>query len=172
MVKNRLALYASAIIVVAGLAREQACAQSAGTYGGQQANGLPISILVGRYKGQLVVEAFSAQTQTTCRDGASLVIDSGYGQVGPITNGSGQGALNFGSYYGSLSYTFDDATHSVSGFVRQIYSTFVPPNAGAAAPVKSTYCTSGNQAFAAVLDRTANFDPKVKAVQYQRPDDH
>ena len=170
MIKVRLVVCCSALVCAASLFSAPASAQRVGTYGGLQANGQPIYVLVARYKGQLIVESFSAQTNTTCRDGASLVVDSGYGQVGPITNGSGQGALNFGAYYGSLSYTFDDTTHSVSGFVKQDYSIFVPPSTSAAAPMKSTYCTSGNQAFAAVLDRNVNLDPKAKVMQYRRPD--
>ena len=96
--------------------------------------------------------------------------DTGYAPVGPIVNGSGQQSLNFGATYFTESFTFDEATHSVSGFVKVIFSIFNPPPLGSTVPVKSTYCSTGNQAYAAVLGQDVLFDPHAKVMRFQRPE--
>ena len=84
-----IACLSALLCLGAGLASSPARAQRVGTYNGVQANGQPISLTVSRYQGQLIVESINVQVQTTCRDGQSLEIDTGYGEVGPIVNGSG-----------------------------------------------------------------------------------
>ena len=160
-----IALLSVCSLVVSSPAR----AQHVGTYGGFQANGQPFSLVVSRYKGQLIVESINVQVQTTCRDGQSLTEDTGYGEVGPIVNGSGQDSLNFGPSYFSESFTFDDATHSVSGNVKVLVSIFAPPPAGSVVPAKSTYCTIGNQAYTAVLGQNVPFDPHARVMRFWRP---
>ena len=145
-------------------------AQRVGTYSGLQSNGQPFSLTVSRYKGQLIVESINVQVQTTCRDGQSLLIDTDYGEVGPIVNGSGQDSINFGATYYTESFTFDDATRSVSGFVKVDFSIFRPPPSGSVVPANSTYCSSGNQAYAAVLGQDVSFDPHAKVIRFRRPE--
>lgn len=145
-------------------------AQRVGTYSGLQANGQPFSLGVSRYKGQLIVGGIDVQVNTTCRDGETLVEDTGYGQVGPIINGAGQDSFNFGSVYFNESFSFDEATRSVSGFVEIVFSQFRPPPAGSVSPPKSTFCSTGKQAYAAVLGKDVQFDPHARVVRYHRPE--
>ena len=159
-----------AAVCVSGLFNTlPAFAQRAGTYSGFQANGQPFSLVVSRDQGQLVVESINVQVQTTCRDRQTLLEDTGYGQVGPIVNGSGQDSLNFGATYFSESFTFDDATHSVSGFVTVDFSIFRPTAKASTVPAYTTFCSTGNQAFAAVLGQNVSFDPKAKVIRFHKP---
>ena len=145
-------------------------AQRIGTYSGLQANGQPFSLEDSRYKGQLIVNSIYVQVNTTCRDGENLVEDTGYGEVGPIINGAGQDSFNFGATYFNETFSFDQATHSVSGFIEVVFSQSRPPPAGSVSPPKSTYCSTKKQAYAAVLGKDVQFDPHARVVHYHRPE--
>ncbi len=168
MTKIRLITGTIAALCMAAAA-SSAHAQRVGTYSGFQANGQPFSLMVSRYKGQLIVEGINVQVQTTCRGGQTFIDDTGYAPVGPIVNGSGQDSFNFGATYFNESFTFDDATHSVSGFVEVVFAIFRPPLAGSLVPTKSAFCSTGRQAFAAVLGQNVPFDLHAPVIRFRRP---
>ena len=171
MIKKRL-VNCSIIALCGGfiLLSSRAEAQPVGTYNGLQANGQPFSLVVSRYKGQLIVESINVQVNTTCHDGENLIDDTGYGEVGPIIDGAGQDSFNFGATYFNETFTFDEATQSVSGFVEVVFSQFRPPPAGSVSPPKSTYCSTGKLAYAAVFGKDVQFDPHARVVHYHRPE--
>lgn len=140
-------------------------AQSVGTYGGQQANGQPISIIVTRYQGKLIVNVVNfGQVTATCRNGSVITQSLGVGGAEPIKNGAGHFGINFGPSYIHMSYTFDDSTHSVSGFFTQAFGQFSQVESGA--PKKATFCPSGRIGYAAALQKAADFNPATKFVHY------
>lgn len=159
-----LMLGLSASTLVLGLLSFPVHAQKVGNYGGQLADGSPISISVSRSRGQMFVSEFQTQVTKTCKDG--LQIDETFfagGFLGAINQNVGSVSYNSGTTYFGLSLTFDDASRSVSGFALQKYVRLAP---GSGKPTTAIVCTVGNQAFAAVLDKQANFNPNLKIVTY------
>ena len=159
MIKARL-LTAVALVLTcsAGVVRP-AYAQLVGTYGGQRADGTPVSIGVSRFRGQTYITLVQAQSNTTCRDGTTFDLNTFEAGLLQIVTGPNLTLSAFSStiYIGG-SLSFDNATRSVSGFLFEKLSKLA---AAPGAPTRTTICAEANQAFAAVLDNNVDFDPKL-----------
>lgn len=161
MTKARLATFV-AVAIICGVGLFQAAhAQLVGTYGGQRADGTPVSISLSRFRGQTYLTFVQVQSNTTCRDGTTFDLNTfEAGLFGTVTSPNVTlSASNSITYIGGT-LAFDNATRSVSGFLFEKLSKLAAaPSSGE--PTKSTICAEGRQAFAAVLDKKVNFDPKL-----------
>ena len=159
MTKACLLTIAAAMILGGTGAIQNAHAQLVGNYGGQRADGTPVEISVSRFRGQTYITEVLVQSNTTCRDGTTF--DENTFVAGPLQVITGPNltltAFSPMIYVGGT-LSFDNATRSVSGF---LFERLAKLAAAPGIPTKTTACSEARQAFAAVLDKTADFNPKL-----------
>ena len=159
MTKARL-LAALALVTVGSFGAIQAAqAQLVGNYGGQRADGTPVSIGLSRFRGQTYITFVQVQANTTCRDGTTFDLNTfAAGLLETVAGPSVTLSASSSTTYFGGTLVFDNATRSVSGFLFERLSKLA---ASPGAPSRSTICAESRQAFAAVLDKQAAFDPKL-----------
>ena len=153
-----IAAFAICSIAVCGTAK----AQLVGNYGGQRADGTPVSISVSRFRGHTFVSFVQVQANTTCRDGTTFDTNTFVaGIIAPVTGSNIALSYSTDNTYIGGSLVFDNATRSVSGFLSDKLAKLA---ASPAAPTNVTFCAQPRQAFAAVLSAKAAFDPKLMTI--------
>ena len=159
MTKARLLTTAVTVMMCGFWMQHTAHAQLVGNYGGQRADGTPIDISVSRFRGQTYITEVQVQSNTKCRDGT--IFDENTFVVGllQVATSSSLTLTAFSpTIYIGGTLIFDNATRSVSGF---LFERLAKLAASPGIPTKTTVCGEASQAFAAVLDKKADFDPKL-----------
>ena len=159
MTKARLLAAVGVVITLSIGLLQPAYAQLIGNYGGQRADGTPVSISVSRFRGQTYVTDVQVQANTTCRDGTTFDLNTFVTGLLETVIGPGMNlSVSTSTTYIGGSLAFDNATRSVSGYLSEKLSKLA---AAPGAPTNSTICAEARQAFAAVLDEKVDFDPKL-----------
>ncbi len=158
MTKARL-LVAALVMVFGAGAFQAADAQLLGTYGGQRADGTPVTISLSRIRDQVYITSVQVQANTTCKDGTTFDTNTfAAGLLQTVTAPTVTLDASDLTIFIGGTLVFDDATRSVSGFLFEKLSKLA---AAPGLPTKATICAEGRQAFAAVLDKQVDFDPKL-----------
>ena len=154
-------LFAAAAVLIAGGTGtiQTAQAQLVGNYGGQRADGTPVSISLSRFRGKTYLTFVQAQASTKCGDGTAFDLNTFLaGLLQTVTGPSVVLSAASSTTYIGGTLTFDNATRSVSGYLFEKLSKLA---AAPEAPSNATICVAPRQPFAAVLDKTVNFNPKL-----------
>ena len=159
----------AAIIVMAAAAAtallSPACAQTAGTYTGSQANGANLSVTVGTdpNNGALAITGLGVGIIGSCKPGTTTANTGwGLGLTQDLTGPSAKVVYSFDYFYTELSLKFSGNT--VTGTVTSYTPIFATVDSGR--PKKAVFCTSPKQSFSATLGAPQVAQHSPKGVAY------
>ena len=166
MTVSNKALVVAALIAGASLSIcTNACAQTAGTYTGSQANGANLSVTVGTdpNNGSLAITALGVGIIGSCTPGTTTVNTGwGLGLTQDLTGSSAKVTYSFDYFYTQLTLNFSGNT--VTGTVTSYTPIFAAVNSGR--PKKAVFCTSPKQSFSATLGAPQTKTRTPKGVAY------